>query len=80
MAENYFIISVSGSDVYVTEHTKGDLLALLNSDDMAPSEFWDELPRGIDGNPFYWRGKQLLIKGQVVVPNPVDVVKEFEIE
>ena len=74
---NYFVIRNSDGDTTVTEHSAEDLKEKLNEEYWGPVEFMDELPSNKDTN--YWGDCILIIKGEVVVPQPVETVTEYKI-
>jgi len=70
----YFVISVSeDGDVSITEHTKEDLEKQLSEDCWPPADaIRDDIKAH---NPNRWGNlRYLIIKGEIVVPEAVDVV------
>lgn len=89
----YFLIDVGiDGEVLIEQHTPETLKRYLaevaegdhGEGDDAP-EFLDHLPNTSPGDG--WEGKRpgehgllLLIKGEIVVPRPVDVVRKYEVD
>lgn len=73
----YFVIQCSeDGDVSVIEYEKDELLSLINAEDCGDGSFFDTMP---ESDLQYWKNKTLIIKGDIVSPKPVKVVKEYEI-
>ena len=77
----YFVISNSDGDTYVTEETEASLLEQLNPDEHGDVELvaGNALKTIPNMDTGYWRGKFLIIKGEIVTPKTVEVVTRFEI-
>lgn len=71
----YFVIGNPGGDTYVRAMTKDQLkkemLTIMNAHGVL-----DELD---DQDTGMWGGKVLIIKGEMVVPKPVNTVIEWEV-
>lgn len=85
MSENkreYFLFTLTeDGDIYINNYTKEELLAEideeLETEDFDIDEYIRNVLKFEDLGTL--KGK-LLIKGKIVVPNPVKVVKKFAIE
>lgn len=75
MADKYYVIHQSDQDCYITEHTKESLLKDIK-DAEGHMRFAQDVKKS---NPAYWNDKYLIIKGEIVVPKPKQVVKEWDI-
>jgi len=79
--EKYFIISNSDGDTTVTEMSKEELLLAIEENywgDRTPMTLQDYHESRSDTN--YWGESIMIIKGNVVVPTPKQVITKFEIE
>ena len=93
MDDKYFVITTGEDGTYVYSYTKKELLKEITPDDkllkngeepryccsyydfLTPDEYEKEK------DPNYWKeDKTLIIKGRIVVPKPVDIIKRMEIE
>jgi len=74
----YFVIHNGDGDTTVNSFTKEELEKRLAEkhwgDDI---QFLDDMPIQSDTN--YWETKFLIIKGDIVVPKPIEVVKLYEV-
>ena len=77
MEETYFIISNSDGDTTVTEMTKPELLLAIEENYWGDRLCLGDIPRG-DTN--YWGESILIIKGKIVTPDPVEVVRKYDID
>ena len=79
----YFVISCSeDGHAFVDVYDRDRLLTDLKLKDQTWGPDVSFIPAaGLDGNadPAYWENNILIIKGEIVVPKPIDVVKEYEI-
>lgn len=72
----YFLIHCSeDGDISVKQYSKDELLRLLKDEDYGFIEFFDKMPKD---SPVYWE-KVLIIKGEIMCPKPIEVVKQYEI-
>ncbi len=78
----YFIIWNSDGETYVEVIEPSKLVKdLVNGDYGDDPLFLDTLPVGINAQTDYWpEGSHLIIKGEIVVPKPVEVVMGYKIE
>ena len=79
--EKYFIISNSDGDTTVTEMSKEELLLAIEENywgDRTPMTLQDYHESRSDTN--YWGESIMIIKGNIVVPTPKQVITKFEIE
>ena len=74
----YFVISVSeDGDVSVTQHTKEELEREMNEHGWPDPEICRD---DTGGDPQEWGEKRyLIIKGEIVKPRPIEVVKQVEL-
>lgn len=72
---SYFLIECDeDGEISVCKYKKEELLDLINdNDDMV---FMSEI---IDSDPNYWGNKCLIIEGEIILPKPKTVVKEYDI-
>jgi hypothetical protein len=81
VADLYYVIRGSeDGDAYISAHTAADLQARLaegywGEGEDAP-QWADTLPDSIIGE---WSPRGVIIKGSIVQPRPVDVVKSWEL-
>lgn len=74
----YYLIYNSDGDTTVCEYDKEPLLTDINAGDWGESpEFLDALPKSRDTN--YWKGKMLIIKGEIVTPEKKEVVTKYDL-
>lgn len=76
----YFVILTDEDGTSVEVKTKEELLKELNRGDYSERNLMNEddyLKCGIDPN--YWGRSILIVKGEIVIPKPVERVKEYEI-
>lgn len=82
MAADDFYVTVmcdEDGDVYVRGWIRAELLEGLDRGILGRNtKFINDLRN--NGDPQYWNGATLLIRGKVVVPRPVEVVKKWEVE
>lgn len=69
---SYFLIENDGGDTIIYEYTREHTQKLLGFRPV--SRYLDNLP---SNNTNYWNGGVLLIKGEIVVPKPIQVVYEI---
>jgi len=73
----YFLIHCSeDGDVSVAKYEKDALLSAIKENYYGDIGFFDKMP---DENIQYWGNKVLIIKGEIVTPKPVEVIKKYEI-
>lgn len=75
----YYLIDCLDGEAYVEELTKREILEMMGE--------WQHLresPEVLDTipstNPAYWKGKLVIIKGEIVTPRAKQVVTEYEID
>lgn len=76
----YFVISISeDGDIRITEHSKKELERQMSGEDGYPAA--DDIREEIgEADPNYWGSKgTLIIKGEIVQPKAVEVVKRMEL-
>jgi len=81
----YFLICNSDGDVSIYEYSKEQLIAEITPDESGDSnlgyvgdiKFLDHMPRDLQQ---LGDGEYVIIKGEVVVPEAVKVVTQFEIK
>lgn len=71
----YFVISNSDGDVSVRQINKEELVRQLQED--MRTGF---LPCIEDQDPNYWGDNMLIIKGEIVVPRPKEIIQSFDID
>jgi len=74
---SYFIISNSDGDTTVDKISKEELLRRLNESYYGNVEYKNQVEES-DTN--YWGEGVLIIKGEIVVPEPIETVKEYDID
>lgn len=75
---NYFILTASEDGGHAECISRSELLKRLNEDYWGSDvEFQTSFPSNKDMN--YWGGKVVIIKGDVVAPKAVEVVKRYEV-
>ena len=73
----YYVITVSDGDVRIDEVDKSKLKKLLDEDYYGCTTM--EKLENEDLN--YWNDdRMLIIKGEIIVPRPIQVVTEFELD
>lgn len=73
----YFMISNSDGDTYITPVTKTELLKELEDRNV---EFLNKEELDADHDSNYWGENVLLIiKGEVIVPKPKEIIKSYEL-
>lgn len=79
--DTYWMINCSeDGDVYVQRYTRAELEAEIAEhieDTGKPIAFFNSVPASID--PQYWNGQALLIKGDIVTPQPKQVITKYEV-
>lgn len=81
-AKYYWIDCSEDGDVRVHVYTKKELEIELDRsaravDDGESAPIFSRTLPGAD--PQYWDGKSIIIKGEIVVPSPRDVVQKWEL-
>ena len=75
----YFLIHCDeDGEVSVVLYSREELLEAIKDEDYGPIEFFtneDDIPR----DPQEWGSKVLIVERNIIVPKPVQVVKEYEI-
>lgn len=82
--EKYYLIRSTEDGLSIHEHTAHSLQAAIKdaTDDVKPEchwEFVDKIPGSLGGD---WRSDNqvVLIKGKIIVPEPIQVVTEYRLE
>ena len=78
--ESYFLFTIhEDGDIYIREVEIESLLADLTEEGSGfeAEDFQSEFE---GGDPNYWNKRQLLIKGKIVAPKPVQKVTEYKID
>ena len=75
MMKYYLIDCNADGEVYINEYTDDQLLDRLN-DEPEEYEFSDKIPK--DNDAHQWN-KQIIIQGNIIVPEAIEVVKEFRL-
>ena len=78
MEETYFVIYNGEGDTTVTEFTKAELLAEIEDERWGDRLCLGDIPDNNDTN--YWGESLLIIKGKIVTPDPVEVVRKYDID
>jgi len=73
---DYFQITTSPDGIYIEMKTKEQIENDINDPDVIAPSFLSEIT---NMDPNYWGSKTLIIKGEIVVPNPVETVVKFEV-
>jgi len=74
----YYLIHNSDGDTMVSEIIKDEFLAEVQNGEWGESpEFLDAIPEHRDTN--YWKGKMLIIKGEIVAPKEKEVVTKYDL-
>jgi len=77
MSEEYFVIGANEEGfVYVQKLSAGTLSQELREDGWLPPELaMNDMPTP---NPAHWKGRYVIIKGDIVMPQPVEIVTGWE--
>lgn len=74
----YYVISAGADGVHISEYTKKQLENLLIADGfLGESRICATFPKETDVN--YWGDRLVIIKGEVVMPQAVQIVQVFEL-
>ncbi len=74
----YYLIHNCDGDTTVSEIIKDEFLAEIEGGQWGESpEFLDAIPKDRDTN--YWKGKMLIIKGEIVTPKEKEVVTKYDL-
>ena len=78
--ENYFMITKTEDGFYVQKFSKKDLLIELDEERELekPLTFLSNIPDELDIN--CWPVGRIIIKGEIIIPKPVKIVEEYEID
>ena len=77
----FYIYCNEDGETRVREMEPEEILSELIDDndredpDVEMNQFWTTAPE--DSDPCYWKGKRLIIKGEIVTPRPVSVRYEL---
>lgn len=74
--EIYYVICNSDGDTCIYRYSREALLNAIEQGEFSEG-FFEEMPREFDTN---WGGKALIIKGEIVSPQPKEVVTKYEIK
>jgi hypothetical protein len=78
----YWIECSEDGDVRVSSYTKDELERVLGDPETNDPDGrrTSGLALAVPGSdPMYWNGKSIIIKGEIVVPKPRDVVQKWEL-
>jgi len=80
-SEVFFVITVSDGDVYIRGLLEKELLDELtpNKDGYAVLDGTKAAHEIPNTDPMYWHDKFIIIKGEIVVPKPKQVVSRYEL-
>lgn len=73
----YFVISNSDGDTSVESISESTLKERLAENYYGPVGFKESLNGNKDTN--YWGGNILIIKGEIIVPTPIQTVTEYKL-
>lgn len=79
----YFLIWCSDGETRIQPINPATFVQELNDGDYEGAEFLAALPKtlGDSSDPAYWpEGAHLIIRGEIVTPQAVEVVKEYRLE
>ena len=78
--ENYFMITRTEDGFFVQKFSKKDLLIELDEerDYEEPLNFLKDIPDELDIDR--WPTGRIIIKGEIIIPKPVKIVEEYEID
>lgn len=74
--DKYFLIKEEDGETTVGMYDKEELLKILVDEEF--EMFNETMP--VDWSTKHWRGIPLIIKGNIVVPMAIEVVKEYDID
>ncbi|MBD3197440.1 MAG: hypothetical protein GF317_20465 [Candidatus Lokiarchaeota archaeon] len=77
--EKYFVISNSDGDTTIREYTKQALLEAIEDNEFGDSEFIGSLD-SYDADTNYWGENIMIIKGEIVSPEPIEQVVKYNIK
>jgi hypothetical protein len=75
---SYFLIYQFDTEATVRQVTKEELEAAL-AEGAYSEGFLDKLSSDVD-DPASWGERVLLIKGEIIVPQPVDIIRKWSVE
>ena len=78
--EKYFKIYINeDGDIRINEYSKVELLELINEcvEDGDDIEYKKTIN---DNDPMYWGRSCLIIKGEIIIPEVKEVIKEYDIQ
>lgn len=75
--EMYHVICTSEDGISVKSMSKDEVEKRLKEEYWGKKEMLSKLPN--DSDPNYWGSSLVIIKGSIVVPQPVKVVEEYKI-
>jgi hypothetical protein len=77
--KKYFVIYFGEDGISISSHTKKEVEEMVN-DETQESEFVDGTAKEYSMDETYPIYKIMIIKGEVVLPKPIEVITKFEIE
>lgn len=81
MSETYFVIHNSEGDTRVEKMGKEELVRRITPEDGCTYYGVTDFLKAIeDTDTNYWGNNILIIKGEIVVPKPAEIVKAYEIK
>lgn len=78
MTQLYFVITCSDGDTIIDTISKEELTKRLNN--QYYGDKINVLKKIEHEDTNYWGEKMAIIKGELVVPEPIEVIKQFDIE
>ena len=82
MKQMYIVIRCSeNGDVTVEQYNKKDLTELINDQEEENFDTHNFMKKITDKDPQYWGPDNILIiKGEIIVPKPVKVIEQYQVE
>jgi hypothetical protein len=81
----YIVIQTTGDgDIRINKYSKDELTKFINDEeegDFDTADFVTDKRLEKESDPIYWgENSILIIKGELVVPKPVKIVEQYEVE
>jgi hypothetical protein len=78
----YFVIrNLESGAITINSYSKNGVNKLINNESDGDFDTHDFIKNITDDNPAYWgENSILIIKGEIVVPNPVRVIEQYKID
>lgn len=76
--EIYYVINNMDGDTHIRPYSQEALIRAVEDGEFDEYGIFEEMPKESDTN--YWGGKTLIIKGEIVSPQPKEVVTKYEIK